>query len=377
MKESKFGWWNKLRNNNTGEEIEANSILFYPNGLDNYIEALQKLMDIPIEEKLKLPPIVVSMYLANTCRDDCVGCFAKKKYVLDGSMRKEIRRTKRDIIDELISYGIMDFKFGGGGDPLMAPEFIDVLRLLYERNTRSVVITNGDNIRPNFQALAYYVTHFRFSANANNRELHERMNRPYPEADDFDTRIENVRELVALRKEAGLVSGTTYLVNKAVEGSVEGLEEYLNMAIDIGFDYLAPRLVGGVEPYREALQRLKEKSRESNGINIILSPEISYPVKEDVLLFLKTTIDNEHRVYSCPGGIYRYRQEFGNYGDMDKESFSKIWAGEKRASLVLQHLSNICEKCFYVRNGRSGVYNWLMDQMKKDFDFQLVSKNEG
>ncbi len=381
MTDTSFGSWNLIKNRETGEEIESSELLFYPNGFDDYVKALQQLMKIDsIEEKLEVHPIVVSMYLANTCRDNCMGCFAKKAYVLDESRRKETTRTKKDIVDELISYGMMDFKFSGGGDPLMGSELVDVLQFVHEKGARSIIITNGDNIGPNLEALAYYLTHFRFSANANNNELHKRMNRPCPAADDFDTRIKNISKLVGLRKEAGLVSGTTYLTNKAVEGSVEGLEEYMKMAIDIGFDYISPRLVGGIKPYRRLLERLETiKSNGSNGVNIILNPESDYPIKEDALLFLKLTIDYEHRVYPCPRGVYSYRFV---YGDLDKESFIDIWSSEKRASFVRTHApfpseaDSMCKRCNYILNGRSPVYNWMMEQMNGKFDFQLLNQNE-
>ena len=302
---STFGKWNFLKDNVSGKRIESNSLIFYPNLISDYSSQLKKLAGMNQKDQLKVFPIVVSMYLGNYCRDNCKGCFAKvgnKKMKL-----KEPKRRKKEIIKELIDLGITHFKFGGGGDPLASSQLEEVLEIIHKNESKSTIITNGDMITDKrIPILGKYVTNFRFSGNADNQKLHQLINRPSPAADDFNKRIRQVSKLVQIRKRNNLISGTTYLANPIVPGSVAGIEKYLDMAINIGFDYFAVRYVYYYTPLIEKQTRKIDKrmkvlqKKMGKKIKIIVPPRIKYKTKTDFMLLMKTTIDYYHNVYPCP-----------------------------------------------------------------------------
>lgn len=82
-------------------------------------------------------PFTVCMWVTDYCNLDCVYCYAKPF-----SGRRMDSGRALDLVREFVDLGVFDITFAGG-EPLLHPEIVDMVRLAVEGGMRVGLLSNG------------------------------------------------------------------------------------------------------------------------------------------------------------------------------------------------------------------------------------------
>ena len=175
-------------------------------------------------------PVMVTITLANTCTDNCVGCF---NAALNTGEYLDIQILEK-LIDELADNGTVAVKVAGR-EPTAYPHLGRFLKKCRDRHLLSVVITSGANLDKWEQDLCEYCDHLRISLNAFYPESHLRFHRPSEDAVPFAQRMEILRRIAPERQRRGLTTGVSFLIRDNNENELPLLIDFCKSS---GVDYL-------------------------------------------------------------------------------------------------------------------------------------------
>ncbi len=93
-------------------------------------------------------PYNIQIDLTNNCNNDCIGCWCRSPLL--GDQRMDMETQKKYIplskviklIDELVDMGGREIFLAGGGEPLMHPNFMEVLRYIKKKKLKVYINTN-------------------------------------------------------------------------------------------------------------------------------------------------------------------------------------------------------------------------------------------
>ncbi len=224
-------------------------------------------------------PVHAELDLTDRCNVACYFCNQMDVRTKDAMPFEQVER----LVDELVAGGLRSVRLSGGGDPLMYPEIVRVFDLLGERG---VVVdnltTNAARLGPEVaerlvRPLPGGAREVMVSLNAVDKLDYHRMMRVAPKI--FDTVLENVRHLVALRGEVPTPAVTVqFLIDRE---SYRRLPEMVALGTSLGVDRIAVNPVldipnerlsgapllwpGDLELVRPYLRRALEKDLETAG----------------------------------------------------------------------------------------------------------------
>lgn len=107
----------------------------------------QKIESLPADRAEILPPLHVRVKPTNACNHRCRYCaYLEEGLQLgqDMNVRDSIPREKMlEIVDDFIEMGVNAITFSGGGEPLVYPHIVEVLRKLEGSRIKFATLTNG------------------------------------------------------------------------------------------------------------------------------------------------------------------------------------------------------------------------------------------
>jgi len=315
--------------------------------------------------KAYVPPKQVQVEITNLCNLKCTMC-DRWKWVGENRSTADVLSTQRllDLFNELASLGVEGILLTGG-ETLMQPDFVTLIRHLDDLERKITIFTNGTLMdRAKAEALAAANAIVFFSIDG----VSETNDKIRGVSGTFDKAIEGIRNLVNARKEGRFKNWI--IINFTVQrNNVHDVVPIFNVANKIGVDTVTYNLVHGkpdVSPDEDSLKTLKEnfqsleKLAASSKTRIFLGDVLRAFIEENIPLdnvktglptlslfrdspvpciaaYTASFIDSFGRVFPC---CYCYLDNF-SYSQFEKErsrfcmgnilekSFSEIWYGEK------------------------------------------------
>jgi MoaA/NifB/PqqE/SkfB family radical SAM enzyme len=245
----------------------------------------------------------------------------------------------------------MHIKSSGFGDPLLYKHLFEMYK--YTRNIGMInsLNTNGKNLNKHIDNILKYVDLIRFSLDAGNSNIFNRIHG----ANDFDDRWKDISELVNRRNEEqeNLIIGVHYVV---LPDNLESLEELVIKSKEAGIDYIDVTLSKFDSGYTSVWDDVSfEKAKNivwslkkyiDDDFNVVFPSEITFD-KESLRKFRedrnKTSICWQYSVrhYITPSGEYGACNAFLSQ-KISKKTWGNIYTDNP--SKLVEHCKNFCKK---------------------------------
>ena len=136
-------------------------------------------------------PISAEIHMSNHCNHRCHFCEATDFFKTDRTLLETIEAKK--VVYELKNLGVQGIVWSGGGEPLLHPDFFEILDLSHSLGIANGLITNfslvpTERIGPLVQQLSW----LRVSFNAGNRKNYQEVHG----LDHFDRVSKNIKMLI-------------------------------------------------------------------------------------------------------------------------------------------------------------------------------------
>lgn len=315
-------------------KIDSQKISYFPSRIGQWQQGRDDW------EKLKnIYPIYIEVSPSGGCNHRCVFCaldFLKYKprfLDIDGYFNfLEIASQK----------GVKSIMFSGEGEPLLHPRISDMVVRTKQKGIDTAFTTNGSLMTPEFlDASLEYTNWIKISLDAATPETHAKVHGT--KAEDYNRIIENITYAVTSKKKHNYSCSIGVQILLLPENRNEILTLAKNMKV-IGVDYFV------VKPYSQGLysknkptvdySNLDSLEREinrlsddnfnavfrSNAFNTAVASEHIYKRCHSVPFFWAYIMSNGD-VYSCSAFL---GQDDFLLGNINKESFDRIWESEKR-----------------------------------------------
>ncbi|RJQ28965.1 radical SAM protein [Candidatus Parcubacteria bacterium] len=332
------------------KEAGLEKILLFPEKIESIRQSKENSVDFSY-------PVSIELSLTNRCNLRCHWCS-------DSDLRKRSMTdidfdVLKSLFMDLSENGVRGIVIEGGGEPTVHPRFNDIIKCAKDFNHKLGLITNGI-ILPDQTSLNNF-DWIRVSLDAANRFQFIKAKG----SDQFDTVIDNIRQMVMCGQRHNLVVGIGYVLTKYNE---DHLEDLVISLCRIGVNYIQFRPVidhSHMLPIKFDLQYLEKYSTSEFTVNIhnmnenIIKGNLGLPC---LAHSLSTVISTNGDIYIC-GRLNKYKW-LNPIGNLYKESFHDIWKGKERirqARMVFD--SEFCRK--WCPECRLTKYNILLDNISK------------
>lgn len=354
---------NSMNNQNTKTkqeearpEIDNHKLMYHPKKIAQWLETGDCY------------PVHIEIGITSRCNHRCLFC------ALDFLEHKEDIDTQVMInaLEEMGKKGVKSVMFGGEGEPLLHKDISLILRKAKEYGLDSAITTNGIFFdKEKIEQCLPYLSWIKFSVDAGTPSSYAKIHGTTES--NFYKLLENIKNAVEYKKQNNLKStiGTQFLM----------IPDNLNEAIllteklkEIGVDYLSikpyshhPRsfnnFVINLEKYNEIEEELKKFNTDS--FKVFFREETIKRIQEGNIyqdcygLSFFCLIDAKGNVIPC--NLFYENPEF-SYGNINEQSFSRIWEGEKRKQVLEKIRKKGIKDC---RAGcRCDVINRYLERLK-------------
>jgi len=284
--------------------------------------------------KGKIPlPKTIEFFVSNRCNHNCIDCHSKVLHRLNPKFLK-LKKFK-EIIDEISRVGVEGIEISGGGEPLLHPDIIEMIKYSNSKRIKVGLITNGINIkREMIRPLISNLLFIRFALDAADRETYQKIHGQ----DDYTTLLNNIRILVREQKRDGskVSIGLKFLASKI------NYKEILKASIlakELKVDYIRFRRIRSsiYELSDSELKEVDNLMKKANVLNSnkfqILDSTQHLPLETKCYLTpLHPCIDASGEVYLCY--YFQNRMCSHRIGDLYRNSFRKIWFSKRHQKAI-------------------------------------------
>lgn len=307
-------------------------------------------------------PINLEINLTNVCNHNCVWCtygyLHKNNDTLDTAVVYKI-------LDDAKKMNIKSITWTGGGEPTVHKDFQKLIEYANKCNIKQGLNTNGVLLDENLiEFIAKNFSYVRFSIDAGKKETLKKCHRT--SENDFAKIVNNLKALCRAKSKhkSNIVIGYSFLVDSI---NIEDMIDAVKLAKEIGVDYIQ---IKPIVNYYESNSQYSKKSKiweklenmfqevkkmENKNFKVIILnhkfeniklQEENYGRKYDkcVGCNLLASIGANGSVDLCCAykGIEKW-----SLGNVNQESFEKIWKSKKRKeirdSVVIRNCPPMCK----------------------------------
>jgi len=292
-----------------------------------------------------ITPVFIQVDLTNRCNLNCNFCFYKIHKLSAFDPKAEIPfETMKRMLREWKDIGVKALEISGGGEPLLHPNFKDIVKYAKKLGFEMALVTNGTLLDDETLELIKDFEWVRFSVDAVTPQTFKKIKG----VDLFDKVIENLRKLIEIKSENNVI-GYSFVVCR---DNYTEIHEAAKFAKLLGCDNIRFSL---------AMTPLKEKLFEGIWDECVYLMERAKREEDEnfkVFQFSNRIYDLAGEVYSeccyytdfvgvvAPSGYFpccRLKCDANfRFGSID-EPFKKVWFGEKR----LRFLKMVRRGCPY------------------------------
>jgi len=288
------------------------------------------------EKKIPLPRFS-NMYITNLCNHNCRYCEYRQE-----NKKKTIMPTERVLknISEVSKLGVKAIDFCGGGEPTLHPDLEKILNYCYKKKIVTGLFTNlafkNDSL---LQTIAQCCSYVRVSLDTFDENKYNHLRRPKSNIFSFNTVIENIKNLVKLKKQykSKIIIGTKMLLTNL---NYQEVEKFIQESINLGVDSvqfkkvcLHPNLSVNLrlQKYTESkLKCLKEKYAKK--INLFISLGNSELKIRCFTHINHIFIDALGDVYLCCYYLRRKKKHW--LGNVYQKSIKDIWFSDRHLEVA-------------------------------------------
>lgn len=353
--------------------IDSTKIFLHPARVAQWLDAGDDVSAL-----IKVYPIYCEISPVGNCNHRCAFCSVD--YL--GYVRRKLDSAKLlTAISNMAQNGVKSIMYAGEGEPLLHPDIGDIIVGTKARGIDVAITTNATALTEKLveQALSS-VTWLKASINAGTPEAYAEVHQT--KAKDFFRVIENLSDAVKWRNRNGWKT-TLGAQIVLIQQNIHTAAELASLCREIGLDYLVvkpysqnPNSTGTLDKgfdkfdYRdESVKDLAAQLAEFNTPTFqvvyrertmanLAEPERGYQVCH-ATPFQWCYIQSDATVSACSAHLLKPDFELGN---LNSQSFSEIWEGEKRRALIERMRTfdiSVCRK-----NCRMNEVNKYLDRLK-------------
>jgi len=292
----------------------------------------------------KFFPIYVEVGASGACNHRCIFCALeylgyKARYIDTQIFKKRV--------EEMAKGGVKSMMYAGEGEPLLHKDIEELIGYTKGCGIDVAVTTNGVLInnrisRESLKALSW----IRVSLNAGTRDTYALVHGT--QADDFDKVLHNLEQAVSTKKRYhyGCTIGVQLLM---IPENYREAEQLANILKEIGVDYFTIKPFSKHPLSSHSLNKdfdYKQMLSFQESLNKLSSSDFRVLFRDHTMMKLT----DKERGYNCCFGLpfwayissdagvwacsaFLGKEEFF-YGNLYEETFSQIWEGERRRSVL-------------------------------------------
>ncbi len=272
-------------------------------------------------------PKTVEFFISNYCNHSCIDCHSEVLRQFN-PIFLELKKFK-EIINEISELGVEGVEISGGGEPLLHPNFIELIEYPNLKKVKVGLITNGINIKKStIGSLVSNLLFIRFALDAADRKTYQRIHGK----DNYYKLLDNIRNLVEEKKRRNLdiTIGLKFLISKI---NYKEIIKASILAKKLNVDYIRFKCIRN-SAYE--LSDLEIKNVENLIEDAKLISDNSFKILNSIRLIpieskcyltpIHPCIDASGKVYLCP--YFQHRMGSHRIGDLYKNSFREIWSSK-------------------------------------------------
>jgi len=322
------------------------------------------------------PPVTVELDMTNRCNHRCPECVVNYFRAGDNSFLS--LRSAKNIIRQLARNKVRGVIFTGGGEPLCGAHTLESVELARKNGLDLGFITNGSLLDSNAsRVILKNTTWVRVSLDAASPEVFKLTHGL--DGGEFEKVVSNIYLLVEMKKKlrSKCVIGVGFLTS---DKSVSDMEKAAVLAKKLGVDYLQFRPMqinhGGkfVYHWTDITDKISRCLRHSDGAFQVLYSKHKYEMAKDSLFGryyrkcygqqFATVIAATAKMYICchTRGYEKYC-----IGDLQNNSFKKIWNSKKRREAIKR--ISFCDCIPLCRDNTFNQILWNIKQPREHVNF--------
>ncbi len=308
------------------ENLDDFKIIYHPEKLSALIEG-----------KIS-PPICVRVKPTNRCNHSCFHCLYKTEISgihKDINQRDEIPREKMmEILNDFGEMGVKAVIYSGGGEPLIHPNILEIIKKTLDHNMDLAMITNGQGLNGlEAEILADNASWVRISANDCDAETFFKIRGRNEEW--FYERNENIKKFAKMKK-LSCKFGVHFVVNKENTSKIfEGAKFYKELGVDNikfvpmwskdFFEYHKSFRERSNEQIKIARQELEDdrfKISDTYETDFSSSKTSKRDFSKCYMMQVVPVIGADCGVYPCHDAAYEEQEKIGSIKDIP---FKDLW----------------------------------------------------
>ena len=285
-----------------------------------------------------VPPRTVEFFISDICNHNCIGCHSQELHksktpFLDFEVAKKV-------VDEVAIMGTEGIEISGGGEPLLYPHIVELVKYINDKGMKVGMITNGTCFKKSMYPILHNLLFLRIAFDAGTRETYKKVHG----VDHFEKLQNIIEDIITYKKEHKLnvTIGLKYLISYANENE---LLEAAEIARDLGVNYIQFKPLRhskeGIENPDKVKALIEEaKKLATNTFQVIGGVDKTYIKQRCILNMMHPLIDASGDVFLC--AFFQHRMDTHRIGNVHKQSFSDIWYSEQHRKAFLSTDFNQC-----------------------------------
>jgi len=312
-------------------------------------------------------PVLVEFDPSNACNHGCSFCISNYIHQAEAKGTATFNRSimSREMlfaaVEDMADMGVRAINWTGGGEPFVNPHLTEVIEWV-GKNTdiKMGMFTNGTlvPVRDAYETLVKYMTWVRYSVDAGNYLIYNRVRKP-PTGQDWDHMMYSLQNLVAIRDmhKSNMTIGVGFVITP---DTYKGIVSFAKSFVHTGVDYCQykPEIVNReredgiqreIDFWEKDVEPLVAEAKEILGDKFQLPGYKFSDLKNDPELFgrryksclgsqISPCVGADGHVYVCPN--HRGYKEY-SYGSLHDRPFSEIWNDLKARRKVMDQIDEV------------------------------------
>lgn len=296
---------------------------------------------LEFKNRLDCVPIYMEVSPVGSCNHRCIFC--AYDYIAYPNRRLNLDKFK-SFASEIAKAGLKSMLFAGEGEPLMHPQIALMIKHASSLGLDLGMFSNAALLKQDLaKEILAHMTFIRFSFNAGNASVYDKIHTSHKSSSDFEKVIKNIKFAATFRQANALKLdlGSQFVL---LPENISSLFDAIKNMRDCGVDYISVKpfvLQNKAQFYKNDARFSKEKLDE-----LILKAK-EYESQSFKVFFRQNAFENYGKrgykhCYGCSfittlnsaGELatclpFWHKKEFV-YGNINEQSFSQIWSSKKR-----------------------------------------------
>ena len=291
--------------------------------------------------------ISIELDLTNLCNNKCPDCTG----VNDNSAALTFKQIKK-LIDELSEiFHVESIVISGGGEPLIHPNFSDVLYYIKQKGIKIGLNSNGLALdEEKAKAILECCSYFRISLDAGTPDIYTKTHGM--DQNSFNKVIDNIKMFSCMKKQldSKIGFGTGFLTSELTKGDIFDFFR-LSKECGVGFAQLRP-FTGDFTSIENEFNKSKEMFEDENfKVTASIHKYSRFndgekrPYSKCYGMFFNTVVTADFKVFAC---IHHRQKQNYFLGDLNETTLKEIW-NSSRIREVFETID--CNDCpYFCRN---------------------------